>query len=157
MEFNELELERLKKLQRLRERGIEPYPARVARTHTNQQAIAEFTAKEAGGETIEATVVGRLVLTRPMGKASFAHIEDGTGRLQIYMKKEEAGEETYEMFLKDLDLGDFVEAQGICSALRRVSRRCAYRNCASSVGHSAAAGKVAWPEGCGDALPAALC
>ncbi len=120
MEFSDLELERLKKLQRLRERGSEPYPARVTRTHTNRQAIDEFAAKEAahgaahdaGGETVEATVVGRLVLIRPMGKASFAHIEDGTTRLQIYMKKEEVGEETYEMFLKDLDLGDFVEAQG---------------------------------------------
>jgi lysyl-tRNA synthetase class 2 len=116
MEFNDLELERLKKLQRLRERGIEPYPARVTRTHTNQQAIDEFTAKEAeqdaGGTAVEAAVVGRLVLVRPMGKASFAHIEDGTTRLQIYMKKEEVGEETYEMFLKDLDLGDFVEVQG---------------------------------------------
>ena len=47
MEFSELELERLKKLQRLRERGIEPYPARVTRTHTNQQAIDEFAVKEA--------------------------------------------------------------------------------------------------------------
>ena len=43
MEFSELELERLKKLQRLRERGIEPYPARVTRTHTNQQAIDELS------------------------------------------------------------------------------------------------------------------
>jgi lysyl-tRNA synthetase class 2 len=112
MEFSELELERLKKLQRLRERGIEVYPARVTRTHTNQQAIDEFTAKESGGEAVEAAVVGRLVLVRPMGKASFAHIEDGTARLQIYMKKEEVGEDTYELFLKDLDLGDFVEVQG---------------------------------------------
>jgi len=112
MEFSELELERLKKLQRLRERGIEPYPARVTRTHTNQQAIDEFAVKEASGEVVDAAVVGRLVLVRPMGKASFAHIEDGTSRLQIYLKKEEVGEETYELFLKDLDLGDFVEAQG---------------------------------------------
>ena len=112
MDFSELELERLKKLQRLRERGIEPYPARVTRTHTNQQAIDEFTAKESGGEAVQAAVVGRLVLVRPMGKASFAHIEDGTARLQIYMKKEEVGEATYELFLKDLDLGDFVEVQG---------------------------------------------
>jgi lysyl-tRNA synthetase, class II len=112
MEFNDLELERLKKLQRLRERGIEPYPARVTRTHTNQQAIDEFAAKEASNEAVEAAVVGRLVLVRPMGKASFAHIEDGTSRLQIYLKKEEVGEETYELFLKDLDLGDFVAVQG---------------------------------------------
>ncbi len=112
MEFSDLELERLKKLQRLRDRGIEPYPARVTRTHTNQQIIEEFAAREASGETVNATVVGRLVLVRPRGKASFAHIEDGTSRLQIYMKKEEVGEETYDMFLKDLDLGDFLEAQG---------------------------------------------
>ena len=112
MEFNELELERLKKLERLRERGIEPYPPRVTRTHTNQQVTDEFAAQEASGAAIEAAVVGRLVLVRPMGKASFAHIEDGTARLQIYLKKEEVGADTYEMFLKDLDLGDFVEAQG---------------------------------------------
>ncbi len=112
MEFNDLELERLKKLQRLRERGIDPYPARIARTHTNRQAIEDFAAKEASAETVEAAVVGRLVLVRPMGKASFAHIEDGTSRLQIYLKKEEVGEETYEIFLKELDLGDFVEAHG---------------------------------------------
>src|SRR5512135_1477507 len=112
MEFNDLELERLKKLQRLRERGVEPFPARVTRTHTNQQVIDEFAGREAGGDSVEAAVVGRLVLIRPMGKASFAHIEDGTSRLQIYLKKDEVGEESYEMFLKDLDLGDFVEARG---------------------------------------------
>jgi len=112
MDFSDLELERLKKLQRLRERGIEPYPARVARTHTNQQAIDAFNAAEPQNETVNATAVGRVVLVRPMGKASFAHIEDGTSRLQVYLKKEEVGEETYDLFLKDLDLGDFVEVSG---------------------------------------------
>ncbi len=112
MDFNDLELERLKKLQRLRERGIEPYPARVSRTHTNQQAIDAFNAAEPQNETVNATAVGRVVLVRPMGKASFAHIEDGTSRLQVYLKKEEVGEETYDLFLKDLDLGDFVEVSG---------------------------------------------
>ncbi|MFN8595177.1 MAG: lysine--tRNA ligase [Anaerolineae bacterium] len=112
MEFSDLELERLKKLQRLRDRGIDPYPARVERTHTNRQVIDAFNAAEPTGEAVNATVVGRVVLVRPMGKASFAHIEDGTSRLQIYMKKEEVGEAAYEMFLKDLDLGDFVQASG---------------------------------------------
>ena len=112
MEFSDLELERLKKLQRLRERGIDPYPARVERTHTNRQVIDAFNAAEPTGEAVNATVVGRVVLVRPMGKASFAHIEDGTSRLQIYMKKEEVGEAAYEMFLKDLDLGDFVQVSG---------------------------------------------
>ncbi len=158
MEFNDLELERLKKLQHLRERGIEPYPARVTRTHTNRQASDEFAVQEASGEAVEAAVVGRLVLVRPMGKASFAHIEDGTSRLQIYLKKEEVGEETYEMFLKDLDLGDFVEVQGHMFRTKtgeptlRVSQSAHHQQ-----SHPAAARKVARPEGCGDALPAALC
>jgi len=112
MEFSELELERLRKLERLRARGLEPYPPRVQRTHTNAQARAAFAAGEAANAVVEAVVVGRVVLMRPMGKASFAHIEDGTARLQIYLKKEEVGDQTYEIFLKDLDLGDFVEAAG---------------------------------------------
>jgi len=112
MDFSDLELERLKKLERLRERGIDPYPARVKRTLTNRQAVAAFAEAEPKNETVEAAVVGRLVLVRPMGKASFAHIEDGTSRLQIYLKKDEIGNATYEMFLKDLDLGDFVQASG---------------------------------------------
>lgn len=112
MEFSELELERLHKLERLRARGLEPYPPRVQRTHTNAQAQAAFAAGEAANAVVEAAVVGRVVLMRPMGKASFAHIEDGTARLQIYLKKEEVGDQTYEIFLKDLDLGDFVEAAG---------------------------------------------
>jgi lysyl-tRNA synthetase class 2 len=112
MDFSDLEQERLRKLERLRERGIDPYPARVQRSHTNQQALEAFAAAESKNELVEAAVVGRVVLVRPMGKASFAHIEDGTSRLQLYLKKEEIGEAAYEMFLKDLDLGDFVQASG---------------------------------------------
>jgi lysyl-tRNA synthetase, class II len=112
MEFNELEQERLKKLQRVRDRGIDPYPARVERTHTTQQAIDAFNANEASGTEVKATVVGRLVLIRTMGKASFAHLEDGSGRLQLYLKIDLIGEPDYEMFLKDLDLGDFIQASG---------------------------------------------
>lgn len=112
MEFSELEQERLKKLQRIRDRGIDPYPARVERTHTTQQAIGAFSAGEANSLEVKATVVGRLVLIRTMGKASFAHIEDGTGRLQLYLKIDLIGEADYEMFLKDFDLGDFIQAAG---------------------------------------------
>jgi lysyl-tRNA synthetase class 2 len=112
MELSDLELERQKKLERLRGRGVEPYPARVQRTHTNRQVLEAFAEAETKSETVEAVVVGRLVLVRPMGKASFAHIEDGTGRLQIYLRKEEIGEAAYQMFLKELDLGDFVQAAG---------------------------------------------
>jgi lysyl-tRNA synthetase class 2 len=112
MDFNDLELERLKKLERLRERGVEAYPARVERTHTNRAVLDAFEAAEAKDESVNATVVGRLVLVRTMGKASFANIEDGTARLQIYLKRDEVGEVDYDMFVKDLDLGDFIQATG---------------------------------------------
>src|SRR3972149_1385007 len=112
MDLSELELERLRKVERLRARGIEPYPARVQRTHTTAEAIAAFEAAEANQSEVKATLAGRMVLFRAMGRASFAHIEDGAGRLQMYLRKEEVGEDAYQMLQKDIDLGDFLEASG---------------------------------------------
>jgi lysyl-tRNA synthetase class 2 len=112
MDFTELELERLRKLERLRARGVDAYPARVQRTHTAREAVAAFEAAEPTHTEVKVTVTGRMVLFRAMGKASFAHIEDGSGRLQWYVRKEEIGEDAYDMLSKDVDLGDFLEASG---------------------------------------------
>jgi lysyl-tRNA synthetase class 2 len=112
---NNLERERLEKLERLRGRGIEAYPNRVRRTHTALEAIAAYEAAEHDGETaesIEVIVCGRIRSERFTGKITFAHIEDGTGKIQLFIKQDAVGEETYEMFRRDLDLGDFVEAAG---------------------------------------------
>ena len=60
-----------------------------------------------------ACVAGRMMLKRLMGKASFAHIEDGSGRFQLFIRQNDVGAEIYENLLKKLlDLGDFVEASG---------------------------------------------
>ncbi len=112
MDLSDLERERLKKVERLRARGVEPYPARVVRTHTNQDAIATFEAAEPNQAEVQATVAGRMALFRAMGKSSFAHLEDGTGRLQVYFRKDAIGDDAYQMLLKDVDLGDFLEASG---------------------------------------------
>jgi lysyl-tRNA synthetase class 2 len=112
MELSDLELERLGKVERLRARGVEPYPPRVERTHTTAEAIAAYGAAEPGQASIAATVTGRMVLFRAMGKASFAHLEDGAGRLQLYFRRDEVGDEAYQMLQKDIDLGDFLEATG---------------------------------------------
>jgi lysyl-tRNA synthetase class 2 len=109
---NDIERERLAKLRRLIEAGTHPYPARVKRTHTTAQAIAVFEADEKSGGTVEATVTGRLKSFRSMGKSSFGHIEDGAGRLQLYWRFNDVGEASYQTLLRDIDLGDFVEAQG---------------------------------------------
>ena len=98
---------RLAKLAALREQGIEPYPARAHRTIMAADALARYD--ELQGQKL--TIAGRLMQLREMGKAAFAHIEDGSGRIQIYIKRDAVGEEAFKR-LKLLDLGDFIEATG---------------------------------------------
>ncbi len=109
MELNDLERQRLEKLERLRERGWDPYPPRAERTHTAAQAIAAY---EAGEEGLEVAITGRLRSIRVMGKASFAHVEDQSGKIQLFLRMDDLGEAIYEAFKRDFDLGDFVAAQG---------------------------------------------
>jgi lysyl-tRNA synthetase class 2 len=113
MEFTELERQRVEKLERLQARGIEPYPRRVKRTHTVAEAIAALKAAEAAGEQgPQVAVTGRLRSMRVMGKATFAHIEDGSGSIQLFLRINNVGEKAYAMFKRDFDLGDFVGAEG---------------------------------------------
>ncbi len=109
-----LEKFRLEKMERLRASGVEPFPTRAERTHTSQQAIDAFTQAEAGGvaELPGVTLAGRLRSTRPMGKVTFAHIEDVDGRVQLFLRADDVGAETLELFNREFDLGDFVQAQG---------------------------------------------
>jgi len=113
-EFSNLEQIRLEKLERLREKGIEPYPARAQRTHTSLEAIKAFEDSEAAGnnEVVKAILVGRLRSIRLMGKITFAHIEDGDGRVQLFLRANEVGEEQLDLFNREFDLGDFVQAGG---------------------------------------------
>ncbi|MHB1004425.1 MAG: lysine--tRNA ligase [Chloroflexota bacterium] len=100
-------LPRLEKLARVEETEVDPYPHRFDRTHTAVEAVERFSELE--GQSIK--VAGRLVAWRAMGKATFAHILDVSGRLQIYLRKDVLGEEKY-AFAKDLDVGDIVGAEG---------------------------------------------
>jgi lysyl-tRNA synthetase class 2 len=99
---------RRKKLERIEQAGMEPYPSTTARTHTNQQALDQFDKLQ--GKLI--TLVGRIRGLRVMGKLAFAHIEDGTGRFQILLKADEVGEEKFTFFQENFDIGDFIEATG---------------------------------------------
>ncbi len=110
---DELYQARLTKLERLRARGIDPYPPRWRRTHTTVEARAAFEGAESGqaADPGEVRVAGRLVGLRAMGRLTFAHIQDGAGRLQLAFRQDVLGPERYEV-LKDLDLGDFVGAAG---------------------------------------------
>jgi lysyl-tRNA synthetase class 2 len=106
---SELQKVRLKKLEMLRNAGIDAYPSRVDITHTTSEALAEF---EQGKEGVHAKVGGRIRSIREMGKSSFAHIEDSFGKLQLYFKKDNLSEGAYELFGEVFDLGDFIQAEG---------------------------------------------
>ncbi len=113
MELTDLEEQRLEKLERLQDRGIEPYPNRVERTHTIAEAVAALKQAEGSDERPPSVAItGRLRSIRTMGKISFADVEDGTGSIQIFLRIDELDDEVYEMFKEDLDLGDFVEVHG---------------------------------------------
>lgn len=113
-QYSNLEKIRLEKLERLRGQSIEPYPARSERTHTSQEAIQAFEQAEAAldPQPVHATLVGRIRSIRPMGKITFAHIEDGYGRVQLFLRANDIGDETLELFNREFDLGDFIQASG---------------------------------------------
>jgi lysyl-tRNA synthetase class 2 len=110
---------RRQKLRALRERGIDPYPNRVQRTNTIAEVLEHFN--EWQGEEGDFTLTGRIRLMREMGKAAFAQIEDGTGRIQVYFRINDLGEDAYKT-LKLLDVGDFVQVRGFLFITRTGER-----------------------------------
>jgi lysyl-tRNA synthetase class 2 len=110
MELNDLEKVRLEKALRMRGEGRDPYPTRSNLTSNISEALSAFIADE----TVEhqVTLAGRIRATRPMGKIIFAHIEDGFGRIQLFLRVNDLGEENMQRFLNDFDLGDFIQATG---------------------------------------------
>jgi len=115
-EPHRLEQERLDKVRELETRGIEVFPARVERTHTAQQAIAAYELAEPVTETtppIDVVVCGRVRRVNLTGKVSFMHIEDESGRVQLFLRINELGEAAYSLLTEKLiDSDDFVQARG---------------------------------------------
>lgn len=107
-ELDPIAEQRARKIQSLRDRGVNPYPYRFDRTHMSAEVISGYERLQ--GTTVN--VAGRLLTIRAMGKASFAHIQDQSGRLQIYLRRDQVGDDQYALF-KSLDLGDFVGVTGI--------------------------------------------
>jgi len=113
-DYSNLEKVRLDKIKQLRELDIDPYPRRVERTHTILEATNEFLENEENQseEPIKVVLVGRIRSLRPMGKVCFAHIEDGSGKIQLFFRANELGEEQLDFFEDHFDLGDFIQASG---------------------------------------------
>lgn len=108
--LDEIRAERLRKLALLEEKGINPYPNRTNRTHEIGQVLGGFLVLETEGGSL--VVNGRVRAMRTHGGSSFVDIEDGTGRMQLFLKKDEIGAEMFELFIDTVDTGDFIEAAG---------------------------------------------
>ena len=113
-ELNDQMLVRREKMEKLREEGIDPFGKRFERTHNSAELHELFdqrTKEELAEMNLSASIAGRIVTKRGKGKAGFAHLQDREGRIQIYVRKDQVGDEPYEVF-KHADLGDFFGVSG---------------------------------------------
>jgi len=111
-ELSELQLQRRRKVDTLWEAGINPYPNDFKPQHTSADVIRAYGDKEqieADSDTF--IVAGRILARRSFGKAAFIQLQDRKGRLQLYVKKDEIGEEAYENF-ENFDIGDIIGVEG---------------------------------------------
>ncbi len=114
MQLSPLEIVRRESLQKLRELGINPYPAAAFKTTTT---IKEITSNFSSFEGKEVILAGRMMSRRIMGKASFAELKDASGRMQIYINRDEISSEEdptmyNTVFKKLLDMGDIIGIKG---------------------------------------------
>lgn len=105
IEFNDLILQRIQKVQELKSKGINPYPIRFFPNAYSKDLIDNYQ------ENTSYKLAGRLHAKRVMGKASFGHLKDKKGLIQIYATRDDLGEEQYSLF-KSLDLGDIIGIEG---------------------------------------------
>lgn len=116
---------RIKKLENIKEAGVNPYPNKSRRDFfiAKQKDTPSVSSRrfisgaidnfdELSREGKEINLVGRIRLIREHGGSTFAHIEDGSGKIQLYFKKDVLGEEQYKFFLDNYEVGDFIEAGG---------------------------------------------
>lgn len=112
--LTEQELVRRRKMDELREMGIDPFGSAYERTDKSGNLKAQYgekTKEELEASTVKTRIAGRIMTKRRQGKAGFMHIQDIDGQIQIYVRKDVVGEEAYEVFKKS-DIGDIVGIAG---------------------------------------------
>ncbi|OGC07999.1 lysine--tRNA ligase [candidate division WOR-1 bacterium RIFOXYD2_FULL_36_8] len=111
-ELSDLLKVRREKLEDFKKAGVNPYPYKYERTITAIEILQKFEGIKEHEESPEIVFIcGRVMAKRGHGKASFGHIQDETGRIQIYAKQDIIGEASYELYRK-VDMGDFIGVKG---------------------------------------------
>jgi lysyl-tRNA synthetase class 2 len=114
-ELNEHMQVRREKMQTHRDQGMDPFGGKFERTHLAEElqaAYDQFTKEELEEKQEQVTIAGRMMTKRGKGKAGFAHIQDLSGQIQLYVRKDTVGEEEYEVF-QSMDMGDIVGVTGV--------------------------------------------
>jgi len=118
MQLSEQEIVRRENLQKIKELGFDPFPAAAFPVNNHAKSVlAAFAQNEADSALEEVCLAGRLMMKRVMGKASFAELQDSTGRIQIYVARDEIcpdeNKDLYnQVFKKLLDIGDIIGVRG---------------------------------------------
>ncbi len=158
-EINELIAQRIKKLEELRQSGIEPFGGVFyAEDHASELHDKFGSSSKEAFETspVSCSLAGRVVAMRDFGKAAFAHIQDATGRMQIYFKKDLLGEKFF--LVKKLDIGDIIGLKGKLFRTRTNELTVEVDDITFPYQvPEAPAGKMARPEGYRDKIQAAIC
>ena len=109
--INELRKIRLRKLETIRKALVNPYPEKTRMTHKVEEALKSFNSLSR--QKKEVVLAGRVKSLRGHGGSTFSDIEDGTGKIQAFLRKDSLGERGYKFFLDNFDVGDFVELKGV--------------------------------------------
>ncbi len=114
-ELNEHMRVRREKLEQIIDQGIDPFGGKFTRTHVAnelKELYDRYSKEELEEKEEKVTIAGRMMTKRGKGKAGFAHIQDISGQIQLYVRKDKIGEEAYEIF-KSSDMGDIIGVTGI--------------------------------------------
>lgn len=123
--FEELRESRLAKLKKLKEKGIDPYPVSSLRQYTLKELHDNFEKLSKKKEVI---IAGRVMALRSQGGLIFSDLNDGTQTFQTLVKKDEAGEELFNLFNEVVDIGDFVESRGSLFVSKRGEKTLLVKN-----------------------------
>jgi lysyl-tRNA synthetase, class II len=114
-ELNDQLIVRREKMNTMRENGLDPFGKRFERTHFAKELVEQYGELENEDlevKNISATIAGRIMTKRGKGKAGFAHIQDLTGQIQVYVRQDAIGEDQYKIFTS-ADLGDIIGVTGV--------------------------------------------
>ena len=153
MDINEQMQNRIDKMHKLEERGIRPFGHRFDWTHHTKEIYENVEQMEADGTVVKAA--GRVMAIRGHGKTSFIDLQDSTGKIQLYTRKDILGEDNYSL-IKLMDSGDIIGVTGTVFKTHMGEPSIRVENLEFLSKALKPSGKMAWADQRGPALPAAV-